>query len=30
VVVSTGLILKRGHALDRVLRVLDKPQVVSN
>ena len=30
VVVSTGLILKRGHELDRVLRVLDKPQVVSN
>ncbi len=30
VVVSTGLILKRGHDLDRVLRVLDKPKVVSN
>ncbi len=30
VVVSTGLILKRGHELDRVLRVLDKPKVVSN
>ena len=30
VVVSTGLILKRGHELDRVLRVLDKPQVVPN
>jgi hypothetical protein len=30
VVVSTGLILKRGPELDRVLRVLDKPQVVSN
>jgi hypothetical protein len=30
VVASTGLILKRGHELDRVLRVLDKPQVVSN
>lgn len=30
VIVSTGLILKRGHELDRVLRVLDKPKVVSN
>lgn len=30
VVVSTGLILKRGHELDRVLKVLDKPKVVSN
>lgn len=30
VVVSTGLILKRGHELDRVLRVLDRPKVVSN
>ncbi len=29
VIVSTGLILKRGHELDRVLRVLDKPKVVS-
>ena len=30
VIVSTGLILKRGHELDRVLRVLDKPKVVAN
>jgi hypothetical protein len=30
VVVSTGLILKRGPELNRVLRVLDKPKVVSN
>ena len=31
VVVSTGLILKRGHELGRVLNVLDKPlKVVSN
>ncbi|MGO4706693.1 DUF2794 domain-containing protein [Microvirga sp. 2MCAF38] len=31
VVVASGLILKRGHDLDRVIRVLDKPlQVVSN
>jgi len=30
VIVSTGLILKRGHELARVLRVLDKPKVVSN
>jgi len=30
VIVSTGLILKRGHELGRVLRVLDKPKVVSN
>ncbi|MBB4041283.1 hypothetical protein GGR34_002953 [Microvirga flocculans] len=30
VIVSSGLILKRGHELDRVLRVLDKPKVVSN
>ena len=29
VIVSTGLILKRGHELARVLRVLDKPKVVS-
>ena len=25
VVSATGLILKRGHELDRVLRVIDKP-----
>jgi hypothetical protein len=31
VVTPTGLILKRGHELDRVLRVIDKPlQVVTN
>ena len=30
VIVSTGLILKRGHELARVLQVLDKPKVVSN
>jgi len=31
VIVSTGLILKRGHELGRVLNVLDKPlKVVSN
>jgi len=31
VVVASGLILKRGHELDRVLRVLDKPlRVVPN
>jgi hypothetical protein len=31
VIAGTGLILKRGHELDRVLRVLDKPlRVVSN
>jgi hypothetical protein len=30
VIVSTGLILKRGHELGLVLRVLDKPKVVSN
>ena len=31
VVAASGLILKRGHELDRVLRVLDKPlRVVSN
>lgn len=30
VIVSTGLILKRGHELDRVLRVLDKPKVVAS
>jgi Protein of unknown function (DUF2794) len=30
VIAATGLILKRGHDLDRVLRVLDKPKVVSN
>src|ERR671916_1495588 len=31
VVVSTGLILKRGHELDRVLRAIDKPlRVVTN
>ena len=30
VIVSTGLILKRGHELGRVLRVLDKPKVISN
>jgi hypothetical protein len=30
VVTATGLILKRGHELDRVLRVLDKPKIVSN
>jgi hypothetical protein len=29
VLTQTGLILKRGHELDRVLRVLDKPKVVS-
>ena len=29
VVSATGLILRRGHELDRVLRVLDKPKVVS-
>ncbi|HEU4520126.1 MAG TPA: DUF2794 domain-containing protein, partial [Microvirga sp.] len=28
VIAATGLILKRGHELDRVLRVLDKPKVV--
>jgi hypothetical protein len=28
VIVSTGRILKRGHELARVLRVLDKPKVV--
>ena len=31
VVTPTGLILKRGHELDRVLRVIDKPlRVVTN
>jgi hypothetical protein len=30
VIAASGLILKRGHELDRVLRVLDKPKVVSN
>jgi hypothetical protein len=30
VIAATGLILKRGHDLDRVLRVLDRPKVVSN
>lgn len=30
VMASTGLILKRGPELERVLRVLDKPKVVSN
>jgi hypothetical protein len=30
VVTAAGLILKRGPELDRVLRVLDKPKVVSN
>ena len=30
VVVSTGLILKRGHELDRVLRVMEPLRVVSN
>ena len=31
VVAASGLILKRGHELDRVLRVLDKPlRVVPN
>ena len=29
VIAATGLILKRGHELDRVLRVLDKPKVVA-
>jgi hypothetical protein len=29
VTTQTGHILKRGHELDRVLRVLDKPKVVS-
>src|SRR6478735_4463260 len=29
VIASTGLILKRGHDLDRVLRVLDKPRIVA-
>ena len=28
VLTQTGLILKRGHELDRVLKVLDKPKVV--
>ena len=30
VLTQTGLILKRGQELDRVLRVLDKPKVVSS
>jgi hypothetical protein len=31
VVTASGLILKRGHALDGVLRVIDKPlRVVAN
>jgi hypothetical protein len=30
VIAATGLILKRGHDLDRVLKVLDKPKIVSN
>ena len=30
VLTSTGLILKRGPALDRVLKVLDRPRVVSS
>ncbi len=30
VVSAGGLIMRRGHELDRVLRVLDKPKVVSN
>ncbi|NIX75344.1 DUF2794 domain-containing protein [Microvirga terricola] len=30
VVVASGLILKRGHELERVIRVLDKLRVVSN
>jgi hypothetical protein len=29
VVSATGLILRRGHELDRVLRVLDKPSLVA-
>ena len=29
VIAATGLILKRGHELDRVLRVLDRPKVVA-
>jgi hypothetical protein len=27
---QTGLILKRGHELDRVLRILDKPRLVAS
>ena len=27
VISATGLILRRGHELDRVLRVIDKPQL---
>jgi hypothetical protein len=29
VIAATGLILKRGHDLDRVLRVLERPKVVA-
>ena len=29
VIAATGFILKRGHELDRVLRVLDRPKVVA-